>query len=955
MAFQATECGPSNIYGPYKHHLFLGCSVVSFSASVGFNEQVSELTVSLVEDPCEAPSTHPKIYYDGNLNRLETLAADPGFFSYGAGGNSSPQIGTAVFFRVESGTVGDPNYRAFEFSGLLQSWESSNKIDGKNSYSVKIVDPRQILEGAQVIINDYSGAVPSAIYNLFNVYGYLEWYGDQDCPNTETGGFGGSEASPAGIPYNNVLKALPVLTSQFPISGDIDDYSPHGRLRYRFDSTSGCGVISSDGTYLLDISELPSAPDYFRLSGTNISIMELITQICQESGCDYYIELIPVQSGGGVYKFIKVRVIDRGDEPPNYDAISNFIGSSDNGVIDSTFGREARNETTSALLIGGNKQAIFTRYTTFDADSPPVSGAGSSGISRSWAKVEEDSDILPYWGVDGDGNIIKTYINTDTGQNFITLTPSIINILNESLNIPISTDPWGDERYIRVEMLEFRHAIVDKNTWFNYAETAFHWMPEVIGGPNGDGKVGTDLYEAMKQAYGFTGKLANFDQQKAVTAAQNLVKDGLKSPAMCMNFVKLKCQDRFKKQFDEDLETVHKFINDAASEFYGKKFIVKVDETCVKYDPDDYTKLLYSEMPSEGGWPWTTQVQQESLDPINGAEDSILEALRLEDGRVGPFLTFSLNNDRVNVQKLTEDFLYDSTNGFIFAKCSVEPDFVFENFATREGVYVIIVMPNTIDFIENSEEDVLRRMQGLAMLSKNEKIPQATRDEYEVKIKNLQATLTSNAVKQKIGLEPAFPLYAAVPLKSTTLTYGPWYVGGTPGLIRVEKDEGLTPWDYGGIEIMEDAANARITAGVTNMTAGETGSITVAGYPVIPLGAELGANTGIGATNLVETRALSSDDVGFGAFQKFDTDPWTGIFGPNITSISVSIAIGGVTTTYQMRTFTPQFGKFNKYLADRLKTVGPQMRKQQHQTLLKGIGRYQKGYKNLGFVNPGKL
>ena len=41
---------PSNIFGPYPQTMFLGCSVVSFNVSLGWGNQPSSLSVTLVED-----------------------------------------------------------------------------------------------------------------------------------------------------------------------------------------------------------------------------------------------------------------------------------------------------------------------------------------------------------------------------------------------------------------------------------------------------------------------------------------------------------------------------------------------------------------------------------------------------------------------------------------------------------------------------------------------------------------------------------------------------------------------------------------------------------------------------------------------------------------------------------------------------------------------------------------
>ena len=71
------NCLPANIYGPVYHTLFLGCSVVSFTASVGWNEQAGEVTVQLIEDTCSAASG--KLYWDSNLQPRIWTAPDPGF------------------------------------------------------------------------------------------------------------------------------------------------------------------------------------------------------------------------------------------------------------------------------------------------------------------------------------------------------------------------------------------------------------------------------------------------------------------------------------------------------------------------------------------------------------------------------------------------------------------------------------------------------------------------------------------------------------------------------------------------------------------------------------------------------------------------------------------------------------------------------------------------------------
>src|SRR5690606_16887056 len=146
------------------------------------------------------------------------------------------------------------------------------------------------------------------------------------------------------------------------------------------------------------------------------------------------------------------------------------------------------------------------------------------------------------------------------------------------------------------------------------------------------------------------------------------------------------------------------------------------------------------------------------------------------------------------------------------------------------------------------------------------------------------------------------------------------------------------------VATMAQAGQSIADAQVTNMQVGETGSITVAGYPTVPLGAEIGAVAGgfFGAgTNLIENRTASTGSfngthvtngattINYGYFSYGGN--WTGLYGPNVTNITVTVGPEGLTTQYEFRTFTPKFGRFAKYNAERLKQIGKQKLKAQKQ------------------------
>ena len=128
-------CAPQNVYGSFDQTLFLGCSVLSFNASAGLNEQSSELTVDLVKDPCITA----KKYIPTNVPDFTVttaVLADPGF--------TEPVLGSPVYFRVAN----------FEYAGIFQSWTQKNDAGGNPVFTVKLTDPRMLLDNIQLIVGE---------------------------------------------------------------------------------------------------------------------------------------------------------------------------------------------------------------------------------------------------------------------------------------------------------------------------------------------------------------------------------------------------------------------------------------------------------------------------------------------------------------------------------------------------------------------------------------------------------------------------------------------------------------------------------------------------------------------------------------------------------------------------------------------------------------------------------
>lgn len=220
------ECANNNTVSNKKfaQTLFLGASVSSFSANMGWGGQPSSVTVNLVEDvgcsgilqykgshgsennhyyTCEGDdcfvdddgnawkpgnisngTTYPdppkekyypgKVYYEfveneGFVSKY-WRRGDPGFF--GTGTSVAPE-GDAAQSKIEIPAsslysydiIGTPVYfkmQDFAFAGLVQSWEQDMSSGGV-SYRVTLEGPDNILNNSWIIIGDYAGSVFSII------------------------------------------------------------------------------------------------------------------------------------------------------------------------------------------------------------------------------------------------------------------------------------------------------------------------------------------------------------------------------------------------------------------------------------------------------------------------------------------------------------------------------------------------------------------------------------------------------------------------------------------------------------------------------------------------------------------------------------------------------------------------------------------------------------------------
>lgn len=166
----------------------------------------------------------------------------------------------------------------------------------------------------------------------------------------------------------------------------------------------------------------------------------------------------------------------------------------------------------------------------------------------------------------------------------------------------------------------------------------------------------------------------------------------------------------------------------------------------------------------------------------------------------------------------------------------------------------------------------------------------------------------------------AHPVFAAVPLKSHTSSYGPWsshpglgfqddsslftdndpksQINNLVGEVNFQHDPEAVPWNYGGMQNLDDAILVQLKDNNQYQQVLENGSVTMAG--VLYKNKQLGKS-------LVEN-------------------------GPILNSIGVQIGDDGFTTTYTMRTYNRKLGFFNKDSAENIRLRGTQFIQNRQET-----------------------
>ncbi len=864
---------------------FLNATIAGFSINQSYNEQQSNLNITLVEDP---------------NNKDDFLLKESNSNNY-----QGRMLGTPFKFQ----------YGGFNYTGILESYDEERSISAYPTYSVVLGAPTKILAAVQIGLAAYAGPANDSVFNStfqgtssFQVSNFLNVYG-----YAEDGGlaFGRSEVNDLGMPWDGdfgVKNCLEILSNTPPPNNFVDS------------QFFGSYIVYKNQYYKLDLSNLPVPPTYYRIGGVvNMSLLELMSRFCQDGGVDYIVTLT-LGHGNGPHTigFITVpRLLQ-----PKLGQVSEFIAKQTN-ISSVTHGQEVRDDITQAMLVGGAINFLQPLQNRFANEGGFVFG-------------QTPNAIIPFFGFDVNGAPIlgvKTNGSVNFADDDMTMNlngSKIADILGElgfGLSYPCS-------------ILEMRCALANYDTWLAFIATNKPDMATLLRmfGAWQPFRLRAAV-AGMRNVVQNVGGLFLDVNQVPFTRFIEFFPDMLsQSNAMAQSMFETATQNHWPAL----LQRIYEFVREQAGTYYGKQFLVQLPFNInIKLVPNSTQVVLSDELADAGYMPEDSNIL--FLNYIN--ENFFLD----DTGRFYPFVGYNYQEQFGSVYTLKAAVgpaslplpprILNADLGYIdSASTIVQPG--YPRFGGYQGGgFNVIWDESTTHIYSRCEQGVNAPVSengsigggspifftpiqgfGLATPCIIVSVPEpiwAQADDIYGNINDLAAMLDVNpqqlAYATQFRINPMnlfihppamYPEAIAVALKSNQFLYGPWGKFNTNGKLEFEQDEGLTPWDCGDYTTMNNVANARLAQ--------------------IALG-----NQVLERAQLLEA-GLPSFNIGQTLFQD----------GPIINSISCSIGIDGVTTTYTLETFVNRIAAFSLENADILKRQGKiyqQLRRTIRQQLLQSV------------------
>jgi hypothetical protein len=901
---------------------FLGAKVFSFNASLGYQGNRSECSISVVED------------VDDPVNNRFIV----------------PVVGSPQFFEVFN-TDGD---LIWKFYGLVRS--ISREVDAsRRSFTVQLESPNVILDSVSLIMSEFVGEGYSLsaqgayltpftnrtynwnqVYNVINIFGF--WENDQY--GTAAAGYGQSEINEAGIPWKKVVIALNEIINRTHTNDvQINDGNNVLGGSLAFSSTS----YSNGKPYLycLNFDSIVLAlveagvPDNYRISNVS-SISQLISDLAELANLQWFCTLekndvvTDTYNGELCSGIIKIHAISL-RELPRLDAISDFgISQEGEGVnIDqnkvnvfpdaigayditddthilenSTLGLELADVATGKVVIGAKRSAMFEYlqgniYMYWGSLKPRQPNLDDLPLITPLLSPISMEDVIPIDIRDIVGDV--TIGDFKQGKKYWN---------GPMLQIP----PAVYKGIYYASVMELRFAAIDYDNWESYL-TNFCLKKGFELGIKGETRPLIDRNGNASLMAVLTALKYQVNQDN-----MNMTREALLASSASFNdSVGIK-----------NLQALYDKLVEAFS-MYGKEFMVPMPVTAYKWVSEtsdfesewDISDSAYTDISSGPNSPnfdpkFLTENGRTVSYAIFPSRSTVLDARGISVTGALDFSTFdgenvSVYGNSVYVKTSVDNKVYyikqgipalpwsgeytyyDGSTSFFYPEIltAANPflgelpygrptNEFFGYYTDLRGAlpFAHVSLPSPVFYMKDAM-GLSRNYDGIGMI-----IREIQRDTVDpnngVGTDREQAPIAEGA---------AFPMIVSLPLQSNRHHYGPWlprFNQNVAGRVEVEFDENLAPENFSvggygyGFDAMDALGYAKAMPDNIGYFATESGSFTVPGVSRVDLGSQIVAG------------------------------------GPYLTDISVSIDSATVKTTFSMKTWNLDFGKMKRHFMDRI-------------------------------------
>lgn len=813
-------------------YAFLGCYIQRFSCTFGLNSSPTTLELTLV--PGNSNNPH-------DINGVDT------------GGIAVTGFDTS---RATPGEMSGLMVGNFQYVGLIQSWEEAKGSNGR-TYSVRMVDPRIILDGVHINLDGSNSWSSGYIYStgLTNYFDMFYYYGSA----------GTADSNRNGTTFNKIVNFLENGGAH------VNAYGNTFRLEF------------SSGFMPLSVANSGGIPNWYRLNSSRITVSELLDKVTSDFNKDYYayIDWDTYQTNPTGLQVLKIQDIKRNDARDST-AIDDIITTYQNQeiLIDYKRGKELSDEPTQILLHG-----------------PPLT---------QWRIPVSSGDMYRFWGFYHENGI--PIVTSITGyEAAVTLDHIVSSGIENQINSTVLVSGYyyvkspGATTYppsiTRIEFVEnvmgyypsdnlLRAALYGQNTWETllYAENpSFAWDVGIRGYRfKPYSQYMADRAEIMSQS-GANGEipLLSILSQSLENRGSGITE---RSP-----------------RDDMLVAAIYDATREVAENYYGKSWYVNITP---EYRIRPFTVLagsfdgstIFQKMDfdvADAGWIDTAQAYPLNIRNHEGITISSNAQFLTNDGRVKAFVSIPNYNDfqfgyagfddqqgyPLNTSIIPpEQLIIVSGNNNLAIPITVSQYPNDPLWGVVDVAYPLEAWVEASGFNnQRAYYDFLRYMGYPHDFAVSGALDRKESFEYGLNPPRVRAVEGSTTSPNTKGF--------CIPIRSNVEAFGP-YIKTTPsgGKLTIIEDGDFAPWTYGSWGNMYQAGHDLIDASLGTSKVIDSANLTIAGLPVYNIGQSIGESA-------------------------------------NITSIGFQYGTEGFTTNYNIRTFANPPFKTSRLLQNKLNGI----------------------------------